>query len=305
MSDGGDDNHSRRECGGPPGWGGFDQTDLPPTDQWTYHAVADVVLAHSLVRSLPQVDAARTGLTGIGWGGYLTCIAAGVDPRFRFAAPVCGCGFLGLNSAPATEVRAMGPKNAQYWLGLWDPAIYLPRATMPILWLSGTNDPACPLDAFQESYELPRTSPTLCVRVRMPRREEADAGLEEIHAFAEAMLDNGPPLAQVDIRRREGQKACVAFTGQTPIVKVELNYTTDTGPWQARNWQTAAALLDTKAGRATGILPKEATAYFFNLTDQRGLVVSTEHVGVVPRAATGGKNATPTHRPKPLPSGGK
>ena len=103
-----------------------------------------------------------------------------------------------------------------------------------------------------------------------------------------------PSLAQVDIRRREGQKACVAFTGQTPIVKVELNYTTDTGAWQARNWQTVAALLDTAAGRATGILPKEATAYFFNLTDQRGLVVSSEHVRVVPQAAAGGKNRRPS-----------
>ena len=41
-----------------------------------------------LLRAQPDVDAARIGLTGISWGGYLTCITAGVDDRFRFAVPV-------------------------------------------------------------------------------------------------------------------------------------------------------------------------------------------------------------------------
>ena len=83
-------NWQRHGLGGPPGWGGFDQIDQPREDQWTYHAVADVMLAHSLLRSLPEVDGNRIGLTGISWGGYLACIAAGVDDRFRFAAPVYG-----------------------------------------------------------------------------------------------------------------------------------------------------------------------------------------------------------------------
>ena len=50
VSSGGYNNHPRHENGGPPGWGGFDQIDAPIQDQWTYHAVADVILAHSLIR---------------------------------------------------------------------------------------------------------------------------------------------------------------------------------------------------------------------------------------------------------------
>ena len=56
--------------GGPPGWGGFEQIDWPPQDEWTYQAVADVILANSLLRSLPDVDPDRIGITGISWGGY-------------------------------------------------------------------------------------------------------------------------------------------------------------------------------------------------------------------------------------------
>src|SRR5437588_585808 len=70
----------------------FGSVDKPVAEQWPYHAVAAVVRAHSLVRSFPEVDADRTAVTGISWGGYLTCIVAGIDPRFKAAVPVYGCG---------------------------------------------------------------------------------------------------------------------------------------------------------------------------------------------------------------------
>ena len=73
----------RHENGGPgtaPGGSGrFTQIDEPIADQWTYHAVADAILANSLLRSLPDVDKDRIGLTGISWGGFVTCIVAGLD----------------------------------------------------------------------------------------------------------------------------------------------------------------------------------------------------------------------------------
>ncbi|HEV7404400.1 MAG TPA: acetylxylan esterase, partial [Chthoniobacteraceae bacterium] len=129
--------HPRHEFGGPAGWGGWDQTDKAPEDQWTYHAVADVLLAHSLLRARPEVDPARIGLTGISWGGYLTCIVAGVDDRFRFAAPVYGCGFLGDNSAWLGQFQKLGADGAKLWLQRWDPSVYLPHAKMPMLWVTG------------------------------------------------------------------------------------------------------------------------------------------------------------------------
>src|SRR5262249_55020089 len=63
--------------------GGPDQKDvpnkLPPqkTDLktiWSYHAVAAVMRGVSLLQDLPQVDPEKIGITGISWGGYLTCI---------------------------------------------------------------------------------------------------------------------------------------------------------------------------------------------------------------------------------------
>jgi cephalosporin-C deacetylase-like acetyl esterase len=128
------------EFGGPTGWGGFEHIDEPITDQWTYHAVAVVLLAHSLIRSFPEVDAKDIGVTGSRGAGYLAAIIAGVDPRFRFTAPIYGCGFLGEDSAWLSNFAELGAERAKRWLSLWDPSVYLPNSNMPVLRVDGTND---------------------------------------------------------------------------------------------------------------------------------------------------------------------
>eukprot|EP01052_Picozoa_sp_SAG31_P012819 SAG31_NODE_758_length_12292_cov_14.175511_5_plen_279_part_00 len=139
--------HARHEGGGPPGWAAsFQQVAAgePVEDTWGYHAVGAALAAHTLLASHPAVDADHIGLTGISWGGYLTCVVAGVDPRYRFAAPIYGCGYLGDNSiwsdpggpglTPELDMRTEG---ANRWVELWDPKNYLPSANMPMLWVNG------------------------------------------------------------------------------------------------------------------------------------------------------------------------
>ncbi len=278
ISSGGYSNHPRDPRGGPPGWGGFDQIDQPIEDQWTYHAVADVILAHSLLRSFPQVDANRTGLTGISWGGYLACIVAGVDPRFKFAAPVYGCGYLGDNSVWLPDFKQMGQDRAARWLSLWDPSVYLARARMPMLWVDGTNDFAYPLDSVQKSYRLPKARRTLCTRVRMPHGHGGPGeNPKEILALADALFRKGTPLARITGKGRRDRHAWISFKTKDPAGRAELVYTTDTGKWQDRNWRTAPAELDAAAGTATAVLPEGVTVFYFNLIDNRDIVVSSEH----------------------------
>ncbi|HNQ35257.1 MAG TPA: acetylxylan esterase [bacterium] len=293
VSGGGYQNHPRHPRGGPPGWGGFDQVDQPIEDQWTCHAVADVILAHSLIRSFPEVDPNKTGLTGISWGGYLTCIAAGVDPRFKFAAPVYGCGFLGDNSIWLDDFRRMGTEKSGRWLRLWDPSVYLPLVKTPLLWVTGPTDAAYPLDSLQKSYRLPPSPRTLCVRVGMTHGHGGPGeNPEEIRTRAEARLKGGIDLARITAAGREGRRAFVSFEGRVPVVKAELNYTTDAGPWRERKWQTIPAELDAAAGRAEGPLPKGATVYYFNLADERRLVVSSEHEEILTFNGTANNQTT-------------
>jgi dienelactone hydrolase len=265
----------RDRQGGPRGRGGFDQLDRPREDQWTYHAVADVILAHSLIRSLPQVDARRTGVTGISWGGYLTCIVAGVDARFQLAVPVYGCGFY-RDTVFADRLAQLAPADADTWMAWWDPSVYLGHASQPMLWVTGSNDFAYTLGALQSSYRLAPGPRTLCVRLRMPHAHGgAGENPREIHVFADSILNNGVALPRITGSGREGTSVWATFMTQLPVVQAELNFTKDTGPWQERKWEAIAAKLTD--GRVSATLPDDWQVHYFNLFDQRDCVVSTEH----------------------------
>jgi dienelactone hydrolase len=267
-------NWQRHERGGPAGWGGWGQIDEPKEDQWTFHAVADALLAHSLLRSLPEVDPDHIGVTGISWGGYLTSLIAGVDHRYRFAAPVYGCGST-LDMTFGDNVRALGPEGAERWMKWWDPSSYLADAAMPILWVNGTNDFAYTMNGWQKSYRLPQGPHYLALRIRMAHGHTEGEVPEEIHAFADQILKGGPPLCHITGQGRDGDNAWATFEAEVPVAKAELCFTKDTGKWADRAWEAApAALAD---GRVTAALPEGTACYYLNLTDDRDLVVSTEH----------------------------
>lgn len=271
-------NHIRHAWGGPAGWGDFKNADAPVADQWTYHAVAATVRGHSLLRSLPGVDAERIGVTGISWGGYLTCIVAGVDDRFRFAIPVYGCGFLGENSCwNDNHFDGATKGQAAKWISLWDPMQYLPLAKMPFLWVDGSNDFAYPLDSVQKSYRSLQVPYLLCTRLRMPHGHgAAGENPAEILAFANQTVCGGPKLPSFLSVSRNGLVVTAKFsTGDFKIDHAVLNYTLDSGKWQKRLWQEAPSTLH--GGELTATLPDKTEVYYLNLFTDNGLVISSEH----------------------------
>ena len=262
---------------GPAGWGDFSNVDQTPEEQWSYHAVAGAILAHSFLRSLPGVDPKRVGVTGISWGGYLTSIVASLDHRFRFGIPVYGCGFLGEDSAWLKDFEKMGQQRAARWLKLWDPSSYLPYGKRPMFWINGTNDFAYVMSSWQKSYRLPKGKRSLSLQVRMKHSHPDGAKPEEIFAYAKAAVDGGARLIQIRAQGERNGSMWANYRGNA--VKAELNFTRDSGKWQDRKWETVAAELDANAHIATGKVPSGAKVYYLNLVDDRGLIVSAEHVG--------------------------
>jgi dienelactone hydrolase len=273
-------NWKRHEQGGPPGWdASFGQLDDPIADQWTYQAVSAATLAHSLIRSYPEVDSERIGVTGISWGGYLTCIVSGVDSRFKLASPVYGCGYLGENSAWLSSFEKLGPEKAGVWLKQWDPSVYLPHAKMPMLWVNGTNDFAYPMDSWQKSYRLPKSEQTLCLRVRMPHGHgPAGENPEEIRVFADSILKQQKPLPRIIEQGVAGDDAWAKFESSVPIASAELAWTKDIGRWQDRKWEQSPATVDVATGRVSAKIPVGAKVFYLNLFDDRKSAVSSSHV---------------------------
>lgn len=276
----------RHPYAGPGGFGGFDQVDWPAEDQWTYHAVGAVIAGHSLLRSRPGVIADRIGITGVSWGGFISCIVAGVDWRLRFAAPVYGCGFLQAASGWLKEFNDMGPQRAARWSALWDPSNFLPACQAPMLWVNGTNDTAFWMPSWQRSYRLSAAPRALCLRVRMPHGHEPGQQPSEIHAMAEHHTRGGPPLATIFDQGMGGSSLWCRARHETPIVRAELNWTTDASTWPDRQWHCAPASWDAGTGTATAPLPESATVAYLNLFDIHDCVTSSEHIDCLEGQAT-------------------
>jgi dienelactone hydrolase len=253
----------------------FGAIDGPPGDQWTYHAVANAILAHSLLRSSEEVDAGRTAVTGISWGGYLTCIVAGVDSRFKAAVPVYGCGFLRENSVWLKQFERMTPPQRDKWVRLWDPSRYIGSAAMPVFFMNGTNDFAYPLDSYAKTYDLVKGQHNLRITVNMPHSHPDGWAPAEIGLFIDACLQGGKPLPTILRPERINDQVRAGVRAKTDLVAAALHYTTETGPINKRQWQTIPGRVDgSRITMATP--PKDATIWFLTVTDERGAVVSSE-----------------------------
>jgi dienelactone hydrolase len=273
---------TRNPDGGPVGGGTtFAQLGEPVRDQWPFHAVTAALLAHSLLRAEPGVDPARIGVTGISWGGYLTCVVAGLDPRLRFAVPVYGCGHY-VDTVFAGAIAKRPAAESALWFSQWDAAKYLSSVTAPMLWVNGTNDHFFWLPAWQQSYrQLPATNRTLALRVAMPHGNPPAGDPPEVLAFADSVVRGTTPLAVVEPMERDGEMVIAAYRSSRTILRAELNYCDESeGPWEPRKWLTIPATLTPYA--VTVRLPADASVYFLNLINDRGYLVSTEHAFVTP-----------------------
>ena len=211
----------------------------------------------------PGVDAERIGATGISWGGYLTCILAGVDPRLRFAVPVYGCGFLQDNSADE-------------WMRIFADMTPAKRREWPPA-LRSLAIPARSRSAHALRDRVPTISPTrsiVCGRARTWFRapcatacacgcrtgHEAGWAPAEIGRFADSILGDAPGLPEFgDVSMVAGEVSCPA-SSERGIERAWLLHTVEDGPWQEREWQrTPAAVSD---GTVRADVPADATVWF-------------------------------------------
>lgn len=250
------------------------QTDEEARELWSYHAVAAVIRGHSLLRTRPEVDPQRVGITGISWGGYLTCIVAGLDDRFRAAVPVYGCGYLHENSTWLGEFNKLGPEQTARWVAFYDPSRYLPGVRCPIFFVNGTNDFAYPLDSFKKSVEAVPGDKLVRIEVNMPHSHQHGWSPKEIGLFVDSVLLGGDSLPKLGPIETAGETARAAIASTVRIVSGQLHYTTDSGPWQKRAWQSVAATV--ADGRVEATLPAaRPLVYFLSVADERGATVST------------------------------
>ncbi|HEX3871193.1 MAG TPA: acetylxylan esterase, partial [Pirellulales bacterium] len=197
----------RHEWAGPARDGIYADSDEPIEDQWMYHAVADVVLAHALLQANENIDFDNIGLMGISWGGIVTATAVGIDTRFAFAVPTYGCGYL--SRIDNQYGRALADNRV--YLDVWEPGLRLNRAKMPMLWLTWLHDKHFPLDAQQASYRAAKGRRMVAVLPEMGHSHPAGWDPEDSYAFAKSVVATGKPWLREISQRRDGIHVGVDF----------------------------------------------------------------------------------------------
>ena len=252
----------------------FDSIGGEASDDWPFHAAASVMRAHTLLRSFPEVDAERTAVTGISWGGYTTCLVASLDDRFKAAVPVYGCGFLHEGeSVQKPSIDKLGERKA-LWVREYDPGSLLPRCQVPIFFVNGTNDVHYVLDSYMKSYNVVPGEKQMRIEVNMRHGHPPGWAPAEIGLFIDSKCRGGRPLPVPGKPEITGGEARVTCESATALKKAALHYTTDEGPRAQRKWTSVPARIEGKTIIAPAP-PPGANSWFLSVTDERDAMVST------------------------------
>lgn len=250
-------------------------------DVWTYHAVASAILAHSLLLNLPEVDAAKTCVTGISWGGYLTCIVASLDNRFKAAVPVYGCGFYDESDVFKEPVNRLSQQDKQKWMKYFDPSSYLPFAQPKFLFINGNKDLFYNVVPYHKTYRLVNSkNRTVYIKPDMLHSHGYGWEPNEIHYFFESVVNHGPKL--IKIISVLNQKSAIKLSYQSPVMlsMAEFYYTNDSVSTNAkREWLIQKAVINPDNQTVTITKPHEGFKYaFFYLKDIKNSSVSSEFI---------------------------
>ena len=174
----------------------FGAIDQPITDQWTYHAVANVIRAHSLIRSFKEAMRRKQPLRAL--AGVVTSLVLwrGLTIVSRPRCPSMVADFFTRTCHGLTSSRLMTPENKSKWVQLWDPSQYVGSASMPMLFINGGNDFAYPPDSHAKTYALIRSPKNIRIVPNLPHGHIFDSP-KAVEVFIKYHLASGIPLARI------------------------------------------------------------------------------------------------------------
>lgn len=271
----------------------------PIVDHWMFHAVADTILARSLLADSRHVDPTKIGLMGISWGGIVACTVAGIVGRstlFSHVIPAYGCGRL---AAAQSQMGHALKENILYQI-LWDPCLYLSRAVIPSLWLSSPDDPKFPLDGFLTSSSMIGGPVMLSIIPNLGHGHEPIWNRPESYVFSENIWSESDNPSEAK-KCWSKEISCEVFRSETNLLTGKLLFYTaipfqyakliwspdsDDSWAESRGWRYSDAQLtssDTSdTVNADAVIPEEAKAWLINFyTVDRGdgeLVVSSSYM---------------------------
>jgi dienelactone hydrolase len=236
-------------------------------DSWVYHNVCNIIRCNNILRSFENVNPNQIGITGISWGGVLTCITSGVDKRFAAFAPVYGVGYLYEDSKwrGSKFGGSAGSEDRDTWIEQYDPSAYLPYATKPMFFVSGVDDNCFSVVSRVKSYNL------VPAKKFYSQRSDLEHGYfwditYEIYSFMEHILRGEDTVIKVETAYHDGDKAYIKFKNSEMVESLKLVYTTSTSS-DSHYWTFMEEEIPVTDGVIEVDLPEEVTAFTFECSN--------------------------------------
>ena len=242
----------------------------------------------------PEADPDRIGVAGRSYGGLFATLIAGADPRVKagLAFFVGGNHRLGSNFPQFTALRTAAEIAA--WDATIDPAWRLRHRAVPFLWGIAANDPWMQLPAAVQTYQdAAGDDKRLFIAPNWSHAlpEAGDRTLLDwfdIHLARTLPAYNHP--SSLTITNRHGRLiATWSWTGsrrsKSATIVVSYGAVRPWHGWVRRYHHSIPATIDGATARADIPVPDPDTALlaYGNLEDERGALVSTEPIAVIPR----------------------
>ncbi len=226
-----------------------------------------------MARSFKEVDKNRTAITGISWGGYLTCLVSGIDNRFKAGVPVYGCGYIYEFPEVWSEYIGNNDNTQKRWIEIFDPSKSLEYPKFPLFFINSPKDPYYPLKIWSKSVKTARMQCLL----------DANLGhgyyfnIPEIEGFISSKINKKHILPELGaLQVNAGKVSCKIIKGAINSAKLFFTTTVDKPKWQDFAWESIDAKITGQYIQAK--IPADARAVYMLAIDKNSMRVSTNAI---------------------------
>ncbi|WP_186292617.1 dienelactone hydrolase family protein [Mucilaginibacter corticis] len=243
--------------------------------------------AFNLLRSQPNVDAEKMGITGYSWGSYSTTMLSGLlGDKVKAAYAFWGAGFFDKGTYWKKIIEDLPDSIRTTWLTYFDAGRRAPHIKANFFMEAAVNDTYFWVESVNATLQAIPKAKNHVWGPNVNHREAPTSALMQGLFFDYNLKGLGSPFGHVaisDVKSMKDSTKEVTIKLDIPsgvaIKTVQVYYSEPQARWDARKWMPLTATEKNKKTYTATIpvdLVKKNVNFYAHLTDTRGAVTSSD-----------------------------
>jgi dienelactone hydrolase len=270
-------------------WNDWGRQFFQPHPDWKgpliYRAVMAGRRALTWLSERPEVDAQRLAVEGHSWGGFLTQLIAGIDPRVKAAVSTAAAGAWTsrYRAGIAMHLQELSQEDMTEWVLRYDPASYAKDIKASLLVGLATADFFGSVDTLSEYW--PAITAPKSLQLLPGDNHGAFGDVPTRVAWFNHWFKNGlafPVVKEVTLSSvgADAWQVRASASGPVGISKAIVAWTTSRSSWDHRAWAQRPLSRSAKDGDSWTATFKPVAAggplrVFVSFQDDKGRIVSS------------------------------